>query len=103
VTDARAGYALGVPTRRERQATRRQFAEACILAGIAALIGTPLVYRFRTANAHARVTHNWLWPTWWMLVPLLVAIVGVVITLLPASFDLRRSLLARRHSRRHGS
>ena len=69
-----------------------------MLAGVAALIGTPVIYRIRAASAHARATRSWFWPTWWMLVPLLVVAIGVLVTYLPATFDLRRSV--RRSMRR---
>jgi hypothetical protein len=67
-----------------------------ILGGLAALIGTPIVYRLRAASAHARLTHSWYWPTPWMLIPLLVVVVGACITLAPDSVDLRRRLLRTR-------
>jgi hypothetical protein len=85
-----------VPTGPERQDSRAQLGQALILGGVAALIGTPIVYRIRAASAHARATHSWLWPTWWMLVPLLVALIGAFITVAPDSLDLRRRLLRTR-------
>lgn len=60
-----------------------------------ALILTPVVYRIRTAGADIRSGH-WVWPTWWMLVPLVIALIGGFLVLMPESFDLRRSVL---HSR----
>ena len=73
------------------------------IGGIAALVGTPIVYRLRAANAHASVSRNWLWPTWWMLVPLIIVIVGLIIARVPQSFDLRRSILrSRLFARRRG-
>ena len=75
-----------------------------MLGGVAALIGTPIVYRVRAASAHARVTHSWLWPTWWMLVPLVVVLIGAFVTVAPDSRDLRRRLLRTRmfsNRRRH--
>ncbi len=67
-----------------------------LVGGLGALVLTPVVYRIRTASANAEATAHWLWPTWWMLLPLIVAIVGAVLVFLPAGFDLRRTLL---HSR----
>jgi hypothetical protein len=58
------------------------------------LVLAPVFYRIRTQSSS---THgNTFWPSWWMLVPLLVTIAGAVLVLAPASFDVRRSLL---HSR----
>ena len=85
-----------MPTGPERQDSRGQLGQALILGGIAALVGTPIVYRIRAASAHARATHNWLWPTWWMLVPLLVVLIGAVLTVAPDSDGLRRRLLRSR-------
>ena len=53
------------------------------------------MYRVRAASAHAR-THNWLWPTWWMLVPLLIALIGAFMMVAPDSADVRRRLLRSR-------
>jgi hypothetical protein len=65
-----------------------------LVGGLGAFVLTPVVYRIRTAGVHT--TANALWPTWWMLMPLIVAIAGAVLVFLPESFDLRRRLL---HSR----
>ncbi len=67
-----------------------------MLGGVAALVGTPIVYRIRAASAHARVTHSWYWPTPWMLIPLLVVVVGAFVTIAPDSRELRRRLLRTR-------
>jgi hypothetical protein len=67
-----------------------------LVGGLGALVLTPVVYRIRTAGSNGQASANWLWPTWWMLIPLLLAIAGAVLVFLPESFDLRRSLL---HSR----
>jgi hypothetical protein len=89
-----------VANREERQESRRQLGEALIVGGALALIGTPIVYRLRAASAHVPAKNVWWWPTWWMLVPLLVLLAGLLITTLPASFDLRRTLVrARRRPR----
>ena len=85
-----------MPTGQERQDSRGQLGQALILGGVAALIGTPIVYRIRAASAHARATHNWLWPTWWMLVPLFIVLIGALLTVAPDSGDLRRRLLRSR-------
>jgi hypothetical protein len=81
--------------RQGRQQPRSQLGETLLACGLGALVFTPVVYRIRTASAHTHVAFS-LWPTWWMLVPLAVAIVGALLAFAPASFDLRRSLL---HSR----
>jgi hypothetical protein len=86
--------------RQERQESRRQLGEALIVGGALALIGTPIVYRLRAASAHVPAKNMWWWPTWWMLVPLLVLLVGLLINTLPASFDLRRTLVRTRNSAR---
>jgi hypothetical protein len=75
--------------REERQESRRQLGEALIVGGGLALVGTPIVYALRSGATPA----TWWWPTWWMLLPLAVLVVGIVVRALPASFDLRRSLL----------
>ena len=83
---------------------RAQLGWALTLGGLAALVGTPIVYRLRAASAHARVPHSWLWPTPWMFVPLAVVLIGLFIARIPQSFDLRRSLLRSRlfaRRRRH--
>jgi hypothetical protein len=67
-----------------------------LVGGLGALVLTPVVYRIRTAGATSDATARWFWPTWWMLIPLLFAIAGAVLVLLPESFDLRRSLLRSR-------
>jgi hypothetical protein len=89
----------------ERPTTpRRQLGEALLLGGVGALVGTPVVYRIRAAGSDVHLARNWLWPTWWMLVPLLVALIGALLMLAPRSFDLRRTLLRRTsNSRRRGS
>ena len=89
----------------ERPTTpRRQLGEALLLGGIGALIVTPLVYRIRATGSDVHLARNWLWPTWWMLVPLLVAVIGAFLMLAPPSFDLRRTLTRRGpDSRRRGS
>jgi len=85
-----------VPTPRNGQDTRGQLGQALILGGVAALIGTPIVYRLRAASAHARATHSWFWPTPWMLIPLVVVILGAFLTVAPDSHDVRRRLLRTR-------
>ena len=65
-----------------------------LVGGLGAFVLTLVVYRIRTAGVHT--TANALWPTWWMLMPLVITVVGAVLVVAPASFDLRRSLL---HSR----
>jgi hypothetical protein len=85
-----------VPTRPERQDSRNQLGQALILGGVAALIGTPIVYHLRATSAHAHTTHAWYWPTPWMIVPLLIVLVGVFLTLAPDSLDVRRRLLRTR-------
>jgi hypothetical protein len=67
-----------------------------LVGGLGALVLTPVVYRIRMAGTNAQAAANALWPTWWMLIPLLFAIVGAVLVFLPESFDLRRSLLRSR-------
>jgi hypothetical protein len=67
-----------------------------ILGGAAALIGTPIVYRLRAASAHARATHSWFWPTPWMWIPLVVVVLGALLTVAPDSRDVRRRLLRTR-------
>ena len=67
-----------------------------LVGGLGALVLTPVVYRIRMAGTNAQASANPLWPTWWMLIPLLFAIVGAVFVFLPESFDLRRSLLRSR-------
>jgi hypothetical protein len=81
-----------VANRQERQESRRQLGEACIVGGALALIGTPIIYRLRAASAHVPAKNTWWWPTWWMVVPLLVLLFGVLINVLPSSFDLRRAI-----------
>ena len=82
---------------------RAQFGWALILGGVAALVGTPIVYRLRAASAHASASRNWLWPTWWMLAPLVIALIGLFVARAPQSFDFRRSLLrSRLFARRRG-
>ena len=44
-----------------------------LVGGLGALILTPVVYRIRTAGADTQSGH-WVWPTWWMLVPLVIAL-----------------------------
>lgn len=82
---------------------RAQLGWALAIGGIAALVGTPIVYRLRAANANVPLSRNWLWPTWWMLVPLAGVLIGLLIARVPQSFDLRRSLLrSRLFARRRG-
>jgi hypothetical protein len=82
---------------------REQLGLAMTLGGVAALVGTPIIYRLRAAGAHATVTRNWFWPTWWMLVPVIVVMIGLLIARAPESFDFRRSLLqSRLFARRRG-
>jgi hypothetical protein len=83
-------------TPRNRRESRAQLGQALMLGGIAALIGTPIVYRVRAASAHARATHSWFWPTPWMLVPLLVVLVGAFVARAPDSIEFRRRLLRTR-------
>jgi hypothetical protein len=78
--------------REERQESRRQLGEAMIVGGLLALVGTPIVYQLRSGTTPG----TWWWPTWWMVFPLVVLVLGIVIRALPASFDLRRSLLRSR-------
>jgi hypothetical protein len=85
-----------VPTRQNRQDSRAQLGQALILGGVAALIGTPIVYRVRAASAHARARHSWFWPTPWMVVPLVIVLIGAFVMVAPDSFDLRRRLLRTR-------
>ena len=66
-----------------------------MFAGLAALIGTPIVYRIRS-GARSQAAPNWLWPTWWMLLPLAAVLIGWFLMRLPDSIDLRRSLLRSR-------
>ena len=75
--------------REERQESRRQLGEALIVGGGLALLGTPIVYALRSGSTPA----TWWWPTPWMVLPLVVLVIGIVIRALPATFDLRRSLL----------
>ena len=85
-----------------RDEPRAQLAQALIIGGLAALIGTPIVYRVRAASAHAHATHTWWWPTWWLLVPLAAVVVGVFLVRAPDSHELRRRLLrSRLFERRH--
>jgi uncharacterized protein YybS (DUF2232 family) len=92
-----------VPEIPEPVEPRAQLGWALVIGGLAALIGTPIVYRLRAANANVSPARNWLWPTWWMLVPLAVVIIGLLIARVPESFDLRRSLLrSRLFARRRG-
>jgi TRAP-type C4-dicarboxylate transport system permease small subunit len=79
---------------RGRQENRSQLGEMLLVGGLGALVLTPVVYWIRTQGEHTSA--NALWPTWWMIVPLLVAIVGAVLVFLPDSVELRRRLL---HSR----
>jgi hypothetical protein len=65
-----------------------------LVGGLGAFVLTPVVYWIRTAGEHSSA--NALWPTWWMIVPLLVAIAGAVLVFLPDPVELRRRLL---HSR----
>jgi hypothetical protein len=81
-----------VANRQERQQSRRQFGEALIVGGALALLGTPIVYRLRAASAHVPAKSTWWWPTWWMLVPLFVLLLGLLVNALPSSFDLRRAI-----------
>jgi hypothetical protein len=78
--------------REERQESRRQLGEAMVVGGALALVGTPIVYWLRSGTTPG----TWWWPTWWMWLPLVVLVIGIVIRALPRSFDLRRSVL---HSR----
>jgi hypothetical protein len=91
--------------RQERQESRRQIGEAFIVGGVLALIGTPIVYRLRAASAHVPAKSTWWWPTWWMVVPLFVLLIGLLINALPASFDVRRAIRRGRSAprRRGGS
>ena len=86
--------------RQERQESRRQIGEALIVGGALALIGTPIVYRLRAASAHVQTKSTWWWPTWWMLVPLFVLLLGLLINALPSSFDLRRAIARGRSAAR---
>ena len=86
--------------RPERQESRRQVGEAMIVGGALALIGTPIVYRLRAASAHIPAKNTWWWPTWWMLVPLFVLLLGLLINALPSSFDLRRTIARGRSASR---
>jgi hypothetical protein len=65
-----------------------------LVGGLAALVLTPVVFRIRTQGSNTQA--NALWPSWWMVLPLLVAVAGAFLVLAPASFDLRRSLLRSR-------
>jgi len=65
-----------------------------LVGGLGALVLAPVVYWIRTAGEHTSA--NALWPTWWMIVPLLVAVAGAALVFLPDSTELRRRLL---HSR----
>jgi hypothetical protein len=78
----------------QRPQSRSSLGELLLVGGAGAFVLTPVIYRIRTAGSSTSA--NTFWPTWWMIVPLLVAIVGGVLVLAPASFDVRRSLL---HSR----
>jgi hypothetical protein len=78
--------------REERHESRRQLGEAMIVGGVLALVGTPIVYALRSVATPG----TWWWPTWWMALPLIVLVFGITIRALPASFDLRRSLLRSR-------
>jgi hypothetical protein len=82
--------------REERQESRRQVGEAMVIGGALALVGIPIIYRLRSGTTPG----SWWWPTPWMLLPLVVLAVGIVIVSLPASFDLRRTLLRSRALKR---
>jgi len=75
--------------------SRSQLGETLLVGGLGALVLTPVVYRIRTQGTHVD-SANSIWPTWWMIVPLIVALIGAALVFAPASFDVRRSLL---HSR----
>jgi hypothetical protein len=82
----------------ERPQSRSQLGETMLVGGLGALVLTPVVYRIRTESAN---THgNTFWPTWWMIIPLIVAVIGAVLVFAPPSFDLRRSILHSRFVRR---
>jgi predicted PurR-regulated permease PerM len=83
-----------VAAERGRQQNRSQLGEMLLVGGLGAFVLTPVVYWIRTAGEHTSA--NALWPTWWMIVPLLVAITGAVFVFFPDSGELRRRLL---HSR----
>ena len=80
--------------------TRRQVGETLVFAGLSALVGTPIVYRIRASSSHVRMSRNWWWPTWWMLVPLLAVGVGVVLMYAPGAVDVRRRVFRRRSGAR---
>jgi hypothetical protein len=79
-------------SREERHESRRSLGEAMIVGGALALVGTPIVYSLRDVATPG----TWWWPTWWMILPLIVLVLGIAIRALPASFDLRRSVLRSR-------
>ena len=87
-----------MPSGPERPQSRSQLGEVLLVGGLGAFVLTPVIYRIRTASSDTQ--GNTLWPTWWMLIPLLVAIVGAVLVFAPPSFDFRRSLLQSRVVRR---
>ena len=64
-----------------RQQNRSQLGEMLLVGGLGAFVLTPVVYWIRTAGEHTSA--NALWPTWWMIVPLLVAIAGAALVFLP--------------------
>lgn len=74
---------------------RSQLGEMLLVGGLGALVLTPVVYRIRTQGTHVD-SANSIWPTWWMIFPLIVAVIGAILVLAPASFDVRRSLLRSR-------
>jgi hypothetical protein len=55
---------------------RLQLGEALVTGGVIVLVVTPLVYRAHTASQHVVARRSLLWPTAWMIVPLVVALIG---------------------------
>lgn len=56
-----------------------QLGEALASGGLIMLVVMPIVYRVRAASMHVRERHALLWPTMWMLVPLVVLVIGVAV------------------------